>query len=183
MKILLFKSHGNDPLSAAIKNVTQSDYCHAAILVDAGSPWRKVFAALCVLRTSIMDDAIMIVEEYWPKARARFLSAEELADIDVFEIAGWTADNEFRAMQYAAQVIREEVKYDIPDLFRFLPVARMIMGVASEDAAKRHMFCSYFAFEMCKAAGRQLLRTTGCETSPNMLAWPMDVVPAQPLQL
>ena len=174
MKLLLFKAHEGDPLSLAIKEVTQSDYCHAAVLIDPESPWRAVFAAQCGLDRN--SAAPMIAELYYPQARARLLSNDELANIDVFEVRGWQPENEQCAMEYAAKVIRDEVKYDIPDLFRYLPIFRLVMGAASEDSANKHMFCSWFAFELCKAAGRPLLRTNGYEVAPNQIAWSNEVV-------
>lgn len=178
MNILLFKAHAGDLLSLAIREVTQSEYCHAAILLDASSPWRKVFGALCGLQVSEVDQRPMIIEEYWPKARARYLAEHELAGIDVFKIADWNDENETLAMRYASQVVRDEIKYDIPDLFRFGPLFRLVMGASNETEAKRHMFCSYFVFELCKVAGRPLLNVCGSQVSPNMLAWPTQVLPS-----
>ena len=170
MKILLFKAHGSDPLSQAIKNITQSPYCHAAVLIDQQEPYRVIFSALCGLNDNGEN---MICEEFYPCARARMLAPGEIDQCDQFTIVGWTDENEAAAMRWWVDAIKEKIRYDGIDLPRFLPLVRLILGHPdiTEEGAKRHMFCSDAVVQCCKNSGRPILNAPGCMVDPGKITW------------
>ena len=172
MKIALFKAHDGDPLSAAIKSVTQSPYCHAAVLIDPDSPYRKVLLSAQGLQET---GDHLLWELYWPQCRVRFATDQELENIDLFQVLYWNAENELAAMRHACQVLRDGVKYTIPDLFKQLPLFRAILGASDESTATQHMFCSWAVFDLLVAAGRRVLKINGCQCVPGMLAWPNEI--------
>jgi hypothetical protein len=178
MKILAFRAHKNDLLSAAIMAETRSRYCHGAVLLESteetqlfpdreGTPGKHV-----------------IVEEFWPRARARWLEADELEDIDVFDLATGITVPEFHvipALQYARRQIDNHLAYDWEDLPRFVAPLRAILGEAADDAARRHQFCSMFVYNIYLAGGVRLLNCHDYECSPDKLDWSPYVVPAPAL--
>jgi len=170
MKILLFKNHSGDPLSSLIQTVSQSPYCHAAILIDPKELYRAPLAALCGIHD---DGGDMIVEEYWPEARCRMLNPGEIENCDQFEIIGWTEENEEAAMKWWLITIRDKVAYDAIDLPRFLPLVRLLLGSQdiTEEATKRHMFCSDAVIVCCRDAGLPILLAPGCEVTPGQVSW------------
>jgi hypothetical protein len=179
MKLLLFKSNQNDPLSAAIKAITRSQYCHAAILIDS-LKWFKVFQAL-IPEPDPPGCRYILAEEFYPEARTRWIQPSECPEIDVFSIRGWDDTSEDLAMRFILQTIRDEVKYDIEDLFRFLAPLRAILGESSDEGSKRRMFCSYFYSETRKSANRPMLNCHSFEIAPDQCAWPIDTIPDAPL--
>ena len=170
MKILLFRAHDGDPLSIAIQKISQSPYCHAAILIDSDSPYRKAFAALCGF---VDDGGDMVVEEYWPDAQARMLRIGERRNCDTVLIREWSADNEALAMKWWLAAIRDKVAYDAIDLPRFLPLVRLLIGNPdiSEAGAKRHLFCSDAVVVCCRESGLPILNAPGCQVTPGQISW------------
>jgi hypothetical protein len=152
MKILLFQHHQNDPLSWAIKQVTREPYVHAALLVD--------------------EAAHEIIEAYWPHVRRRVLADSELAGIDVFAVTGISPAQEKAVCDYAQTCLTEKEGYSIPNLFRFLPVCRTVLGEASDDSPSASVFCSQFAFDAVhRGGGLQLLNAHSYQMAPGYLAW------------
>jgi hypothetical protein len=176
MKLLAFRAHKHDPLSSAIMAVTRSSYCHGAVLLEGDE--RKLIPEPADFTSRQTN--YLIAEEYWPSARARFLDADELAAIDVFEIVNPGFDPA-RAAGYAAGEIKDHLPYDWPDLFRFIAPIRAVVGEAAADAAKRHMFCSMFVYHIALAGGIRLLNCHDYEFSPDKLDWSPYTVPAETL--
>ena len=174
MKILLFRAHNGDPLSLAIQRETQSPYCHAAMLIDADSPYRKALAAIGGF---VDDGGDMIVNEYWPEAQVRMLVKGERENCDTFNIKGWTAQNEYAAIKWWLVAIRDKISYDAIDLPRFLPLVRALLGSPdiSEEATKRHMFCSDAVIVCCREAGHPILNAPGCLVAPGHVAWSTEI--------
>src|SRR5205807_237822 len=114
MKILAFHAHKGDPLSFLIKALMRTQYCHGAVLIDAPE-WRTKIAA----QFAVAGDGHLIVEEYYPKVRARILTGDELGEIDVFDVPTHGSDKEAKSMDYMIGQIIARLPYDIPDLFRF----------------------------------------------------------------
>jgi hypothetical protein len=176
VKILAFHAHGGDPLSFLIKAETRSQYCHGAILID--SPiWKSKIASEFL----IVGSGHLIVEAYWPKVRARLLMHDELDGIDVFNVPAATEEIEGKAMEWLIDQVHAGVKYDIPDLFRFVPQFRALLGETKDDAYKRHTFCSMLVFNAYRFAGLKLLNCHDYEYSPDKLPWSPLAVPAAKL--
>jgi len=152
MKILLFQHHASDPLSWAIKQITREPYVHAAILVD--------------------ETKNEIIEAYFPHVRRRTLADAELAGIDVFAVAGISPEQEAAVVKYAAECITQGTDYSIANLFRFLPVARDLIGEGTDTGPQSAVFCSQFAFDAVhRGGGIQLLNAHSYEVAPGYLAW------------
>lgn len=181
MKILAFHAHAGDPLSFLIKAITRSQYCHGAILVD-NADWReKIIHSSMLISGHVLpaQDTIaysapgqhLIIEAYWPKVRARFLLPSELSEIDVFDVPSLTAAQESDAMNWLIAQITAGVKYDVKDLFRFLPEARAAIGESTDDAYKQQTFCSMLVFNAYRFGGLRLLNCHDYECSPDKLDW------------
>ena len=152
MKILLFQHHANDPLSWAIKQITREPYVHAAILVD--------------------ESKNEIIEAFFPHVRRRLLDDSELSGIDVFAVEGITPEQEAAVVDYAASCLTEGESYSIANLFRFIPVARDLIGEATDAGPQSSVFCSQFAFDAVhRGGGIQLLNAHSYEVAPGYLAW------------
>lgn len=180
MKGLAFHSHKHDALSTLIKALTRSQYCHAAILID-NPEWRaKVIAqflrpvpsAHATYEENAAKDAAaqatghLIIEEFYPKVRTRFLENDELSEIDVFDVPSHTAEMEAKSMDYMIAQLVARLPYDIPDLFRFSQEFRAAMGETKDDAWKRHQFCSQFRFNSYRMGGTLLLNMHDFNYSP-----------------
>lgn len=152
MKILLFQHHANDPLSWAIKQITREPYVHAAILVD--------------------EDKLVIIEAFFPHVRMRALAESELAGIDVFAVVGITPAQELAVIEYAKSCLTVGESYSIANLFRFVPVARDLIGEATDVGPQSAVFCSQFCFDAVhRGGGIQLLNAHSYEVAPGYLPW------------
>lgn len=152
MKILLFQHHANDPLSWAIKQVTREPYVHAAILVD--------------------ESTNEIIEAYFPHVRRRALADTELAGIDVFAVAGISPEQDKDVVDYCTNCLTTGESYSIANLFRFLPVARDLIGEGTDAGPQSSVFCSQFVFDAVhRGGGIQLLNAHSYEVAPGYLAW------------
>lgn len=152
MKLLLFQHHASDPLSWAIKQLTRGNYVHAAILTD--------------------ETRNEIIEAYFPHVRKRLLADSELSGIDVFEITGITIEQEQAIIAYATNCLTSGESYSIANLFRFIPVARDLIGEATDAGPQSSVFCSQFAFDAVhRGGGLQLLNAHSYEVSPVVLSW------------
>ena len=177
MKILAFHAHAGDPLSFLIKAITRSKFCHGAVLID-NDIWRSTIAS----QFNIPGDGHLIVEAYWPKVRARRLKSEELAEIDVFDVPALTAEMEAKSTQWLIEQIASGVRYDVPDLFRFVAPARHVIGESNDDAYKQHTFCSMLVFNAYRFGGLRLLNCHDYECSPDKMSWSPFAVPVPKLQ-
>lgn len=168
MKILLFGSHKGDLLSFAIKALTRSAYCHAAILVDTPK-WRVLVAR----QFNIQGAGHLIIEAYYPKVRARLLRNDELASIDVYDVPVHTPDKEDISMAWLIDQVKKGEKYDVVDLFRFLAPVRAVIGEANSSSYKRHTFCSMLDLNGFRVGGTRLLssRVHDFLVSPDKLSW------------
>src|SRR4051812_46243450 len=99
MRVALFTSPANDPLSYLIKAVDRGGYVHAALEVEPGT----------------------IIESYWPNVRQRALAPQELAGIDFYAIEGLTEEIEARILDYCRKAIAAHETYSVLNLFRFAP--------------------------------------------------------------
>ena len=152
MKILLFQHHAEDPLSWAIKQVTREPYVHAAVLVD--------------------ESKNEIIEAYFPHVRRRTLADSELSGIDVFAVTGITPAQEQAVVDYCGGCVTTGESYSIANLFRFLPVARDLIGEGTDAGPQSSVFCSQFAFDAVhRGGGIQLLNAHSYEIAPGYLAW------------
>jgi hypothetical protein len=176
MKILAFHAHVHDPLSVLIKAEMRSQYCHGAVLIDA-AVWREKVAS----QFSVPLTGHLIIEEFYPKVRTRLLALEELSEIDVFDVPSHTEEKEAKSMDYMIGQIVARLPYDIPDLFRFVPQFRAILGETKDDAWKRHQFCSQFVFNSYRIGNTRLLNCHDYEFSPDKMSWSPFVVPAPKL--
>lgn len=163
MKILLFQHHQADPLSWAIKQITRTPYTHAAILTGEG------------------DNTI--IEAWFPHVRKRQLADSELSGIDVFAVKDITPLQEQAVIDYATKCLTEGESYSIANLFRFLPVARDLIGEGSDVGPQSSVFCSQFAFDAVhRGGGIQLLNAHSYEIAPGYLAWSPLLVKQDPLK-
>jgi hypothetical protein len=152
MKVLNFQHHTNDPLCWAEKQVTRGIYVHSALLVD--------------------EDKNEIIESFFPHVRRRTLEDSELAGIDVFEVVGITPAQEQGVVDYAVKCLTIGEKYSIANLFRFMPVARDLIGEATDVGPQSSVFCSQFVFDaVYRGGGIQLLNAPSFDVAPSYLAW------------
>ena len=108
MKLLLFRVHGRDPLSAVIVGETRTQYTHAAVLVDEATN--------------------RICEAYMPVVHFRLLLDSELAGIDAFDISGLTPEKVAGALAYCAAAVAAHEPYSIENLCRFNPFLRDLLA-------------------------------------------------------
>lgn len=151
MRICLFRSHANDPLSFLIKAETRGGYSHAAVEIDKA------------MHT--------IIEAYWPHVRKRTLDPSEIDGIDFFTVAGITADQEAKVIAYCEAAAAAMTPYSIEDLLRFLAPVRAVLGESKDGGLSVPKFCSMFAFDAVLSAGVSLLRAHSYEVDPAHLAW------------
>ena len=180
MKILAFHTHKNDPLSVLIKAETRSQYCHGAVLIDT-QKWVDQLVEQFKPPTTPIATKHLIVEEFYPKVRTRYLDQDELSEIDVFDVPSHLPASEDLSMAYAIQQIIARLPYDIPDLFRFVPGFRALLGEAHDDAMKRHQFCSQFVFNTYRIGNTKLLQCHDFEFSPAQLSWSPLAIPISKL--
>ena len=177
MKILLFRAHKGDPISRIIKAITRSVYSHAAILIDSPS-WRaKVIGQFNVV---VSDTPYLIIEAVWPKVHARFLGHEELSNIDVYDVPAHTPDREDHSMNWLVDQLKEAIRYDVWDLFRFLAVARKFLGDGDSKSYKRFTFCSMLDYNAFRVGGTRLFSPLvhDRDVSPDKLSWSPLAIPA-----
>lgn len=173
MKILLFHAHDGDPLSFAIKALTRSQYCHAAVLIEKPE-WIAKFKTAC----GVISDGDLLVEAYYPKVHARLIQDSEKPSIDVFKV-DVSPEIEEAAMTWLEKQLG--VSYDITDLFRFLPEVRAFAGETNPQAYMQHTFCSMLVFNTYRFAGLPLLQCHDYECSPDKLPWSPFVLPVAQL--
>jgi hypothetical protein len=177
MKGLAFHEHSDDPLAFLIKAETRSQYCHAAVLIDNANSREKIETAL-----GSFGDGHLIVEAVWPKVRARLLRKEELSGIDVFGVPTMTPEMIATGTSWLLQQVMMGVTYDVPDLFRFVPQFRALLGEAKDDAYKHHTFCSMLRFNYVRFSGHpKLLNCHDYQYSPDKMGWSPFDVPAPKL--
>jgi len=178
MKLLAFHAHAGDPLSFLIKAITRSQYCHGAVFID-----RPESRVIVEKRLQDFPPGYLIIEAFWPKVRARLLDDKELSSIDVFEIVDLTPAQEAAGVEWLIDQVEAGVKYDVPDLFRFLPVNRAVIGESSDIAYKQHTFCSMLCFNAVRFSGHaKLLNCHDYEFSPDKIPWSPFVAPSPTLK-
>ncbi len=164
MKILLFRKHLGDPLSFMISALTRGQYVHAAVLTN--------------------ESTLEIYEAFYPVLRKRTLLPEEIAGVDVFAVAGLSAEMQAAAVAWCEAELEHHVRYSITDLFRFLAPVRALIGDPTPEQCTHQMFCSQFAFEAVRLGGGiSLLQAPGWDIAPSYLAWSPFMVPCPSNQL
>lgn len=163
MKVLIFKHHANDPLSFFIAALTRGQYVHAAMLED--------------------EKTNTIIEAFWPHVRRRVLGNDELSGIDVFSIKDITPAQEQETLDYARQCLLGGESYSVVNLFRFLPMARAVLGEGQAETQSDPTFCSQFVFKsVLHGGGITLLRAHSEDVDPEHLSWSPLLVPEAPLK-
>jgi len=159
MKLLLFRVHRRDPLSAVIVGETRTQYTHAAVLVDEATN--------------------KICEAYMPQVRFRFLLNSELAGIDAFDISGLNPERVAGALAYCAAAVAAQEPYSIENLCRFNPFLRDLLGEAQDVGVHSPVICSQFAFDVFdRGAHIKLLNAPSYVLAPGYLAWSTLLTPA-----
>ena|ERR1035438_9306193 len=162
MKLLLFRVHARDPLSAVIVGETRTQYTHAAVLMDEATN--------------------EICEAYLPHVRFRFLLDSELAGIDAFDISGLNPEMVAGALAYCVAAEAAHEPYSVENLFRFNPFLRELLGEATDVGVHSPVICSQFAFDVFdRGAHLKLLNAPSYVLAPGYLAWSTLAVPAAPL--
>ncbi len=162
MKLLLFRVHGRDPLSAVIVGETRTQYTHAAVLVDEATN--------------------KICEAYMPQVHYRLLLDSELAGIDAFDVAGLTPEKVAGALAYCAEAVAAHEPYSVENLCRFNPFLRDLLGEAKDVGVHSPVICSQFAFDVFdRGAHIKLLNAPSYVLAPGYLAWSTLAVPAAAL--
>lgn len=163
MKLLLFKVHAGDPLSAVINAVTRTEYTHAALLLNEATH--------------------EISEAYVPHVRRRVLLDSELAGIDVFEVVGMTQEKADAIEAYCKEAEEAHEPYSIENLFRFNPFLRHIFGEATDIGVHSPVICSQYAHDAIdRAAGIKLLNAPSYKIAPGYLQWSPLANPAPALK-
>jgi hypothetical protein len=162
MKLLLFRVHGHDPLSAMIVGETRTQYTHAAVLVDEATN--------------------KICEAYMPVVHYRLLLDSELAGIDAFDISGLTPDGVAGALAYCDAAVAAKEPYSIENLCRFSGFLRDLIGEAKDVGVHSPVICSQFAFDVFdRGAKIKLLNAPSYVLAPGYLAWATLLTPAAAL--
>ena len=162
MKLLLFRVHARDPLSAVIVGETRTQYTHAAVLVDEATN--------------------EICEAYMPHVRFRFLLNSELAGIDAFDISGLNPERVAGALAYCAAAVAAHEPYSIENLCRFSGFLRDLIGEAKDVGVHSPVICSQFAFDVFdRGANIKLLHAPSYVLAPGYLAWATLLTPAAAL--
>jgi hypothetical protein len=162
IKILLFKVHKGDELSAVIQDVTRTAYTHAALLLD--------------------ETTNEISEAYIPHIRRRKLADTELAGIDVFGME-LTPEQEAGILAYCVEAEAANEPYSIENLLRFNPLLRHIFGEAVDVNVHSPVICSQYTFDAFdRGAGVKLLNAPSYEIAPGYLAWSPLLKPQPPLK-
>jgi len=177
MKLLAFHAHAGDPLSMLIKALTRSCYCHAAVLID-NAKWKAAW----IQKYKIVGQGNLIVEEFFPHVRVRYLAPTELAEIDVFSVLGLTAKMEDKGMKWCMDQLDARTAYGITDLFKFLPGPRALLGEDNDQSFEKHSICSQFAFNAVRMGGLRLLNCHDYEVSPDKLQWSPFAIPEPKLK-
>lgn len=163
MKLLLFKVHAGDPLSAVIAEVTRTAFTHAAILTDEATN--------------------EISEAYLPHVRRRLLLDSELPGIVPFDVAGLTAEKAAGVLNYCAAAEAAQEPYSLENLCRFSPLLRDLLGEAQDASARAPVICSQYVFDAFeRGAGIRLLNAPSYVLAPGYLAWSPLLTPAAALQ-
>lgn len=162
VKLLLFHDHAGDPLTRVIDDVTRTEFTHAAILTD--------------------ESTNEISEAYLPHVRRRRLANSELAGIAVFDIAGMTEEKSARVIAYCAAAEAAKEPYSIENLFRFSPLARRVLGEATDLGIHSPVICSQYAFDgFARGADIKLLNAPSYKIAPGFLQWSPLAIPAPDL--
>lgn len=162
VQIGIFTNHAGDPLSDIIEADTRSQFTHAVLVTDRAQ--NRIF------------------EQYDPCAGFRNLADAELPGVRVFDIDGWTDEQDAKLRNLIATRAAQKIPYWIEGLLKFGAGFRMILGEGTPDDWAKHAFCSMEVFEDVRLCGTLLLRANCWDVSPAILSFSTLLLDAPPLQ-
>ena len=133
-----------------------------------------------------------IFELYFPHARFRFLSNDEIHNIDVFEISTTypnftplSAAQEKGILDYCKQSVADHEGYSIQGLIDFIPGFAELVGKAKDDGVTSKAFCSQGVIDaLARGADLKILnQAQSGQIAPGYITWSPLVFAAEPLKL